>query len=320
MALLLDSIAVVLSLTLGGWYAWTVLKASRRMHALEPGPKNDERATQAEQLNQIVLSYEEVLADVARRLGLQGRTILAAGKLLDTPTEGSSVALRAEIAERLSELLEKNQVLQHELRTAQEELRAQHDELDQARAESRIDHLTQLPNRRAFDERMTDVHAGFVRNGRAYSIVVFDVDHFKTFNDSHGHAAGDAMLRTISKAAGEVRRTNDFLARAGGEEFAVLLPESDLRQCQAAAERYRRAIAATTLRLEGQRLTVTASFGAATAIAQETAGQLMARADEALYAAKAAGRNQTRVHDGCGGQPLPLEIGCAAGALGMPQY
>ncbi len=318
MALLLDSVAVVLSLVLGGWYARSLLSGYRSPPAVEWTPENP-FAPQAAELTQLVLGYEVVLADVARRLGLQGRTIAETGKLLDPPTEGSSLALQAEISSRLAEILAKNHALQHELHAAQEQLRAQHDELDQARAESRIDHLTQLPNRRAFEERVTELHAEFKCTGKPYSLLVFDVDHFKTFNDSHGHAAGDAMLRTISKAASEVRRASDFLARAGGEEFAVLLPESNLPQCQAAAERYRRAIAATKLRIEGQRLTVTASFGAATATSRETSGQLIARADEALYAAKGAGRNQTRVHDGNGVQPLTPEIVCTAGALAMPQ-
>lgn len=308
----------MLSLALGGWCARSLLSGYRRPPAVESAPKNAP-ATQAGELTQLVLGYEVVLADVARRLGLQGRTIAETGKLLDPPKEGSSLALQADISSRLAEILAKNHALQHALHTAQEQLRAQHDELDQARAESRIDHLTQLPNRRAFEERVTELHADFERTGTAYSLLVFDVDRFKTFNDSHGHAAGDAMLRTISKAASEVRRATDFLARAGGEEFAVLLPESNLSQSQAAAERYRRAIAATKLRIEGQRLTVTASFGAATATPSETSGQLIARADEALYAAKAAGRNQTRVHDGDGIRSLAAEVGCAPGPLAVPQ-
>lgn len=246
----------------------------------------------------VIDGYQEVLADVSRSLGLQGRTILEAGKLLDYSPEGMAVELKAEVSRRLSEILAKNQELQQELLSAQEQLRTQHAELDLAKAESRIDHLTQLPNRRAFEEKLAELQADYERRGVPYSLAVFDVDHFKTFNDSHGHAAGDAMLRTISKAAGGARRASDFLARTGGEEFAVLFSRSDLEQCRATVETYRQAIAATQLRIGGAKLAVTASFGVAAAAPRETASQLMARADEALYAAKEAGRNQVCLHPG----------------------
>lgn len=255
-------------------------------------------ARQVAELHELVHNYEDVLDIVSRRLGLQTRTMIESGKVLGLSGDGKPVELKSELARRLSEILTKNQELQQELSTARDELRVKHLELDQAKAESRIDHLTQLPNRRAFEERITELQAGFERYGTQYSLAIFDVDHFKFFNDSHGHAAGDAMLRTISKAVEGMRRATDFLARTGGEEFAILFPRTNLAQCKIAVERYRRTIAATKLKIGGERLMITASFGAAAILRDETVSQFMARADEALYAAKQAGRDQICMHAG----------------------
>lgn len=131
-------------------------------------------------------------------------------------------------------------------------------------------------------------------------MVLFDVDRFKSFNDNHGHAAGDAVLAAIAKVVSERRRSTDFVARVGGEEFAILLTHTTLGKAEQCIAGYRRSIETTTLRTNGQLLRVTASFGAAEVLPGELAGDLKERADRALYAAKASGRNCARFHDGAG--------------------
>lgn len=243
-------------------------------------------------LGELSQGYQEILADVARRLGLQGVHIEAAGK------EAAQFATsHVELAAQLCEVLEQNQRLQSDLQVARQQLDDRHEELQRAKAESRIDHLTQLPNRRAFEEKLAELQARYERRLEGYALAVFDVDQFKSFNDSHGHAIGDAMLQTIGKTALSVRRSGDFLARTGGEEFAIVLPRLTTAQAEIAVERYRKAIAATVLRTEGRQLNVTASFGVAAVERGESAREVLARADQALYRAKAAGRDQSCVDE-----------------------
>ncbi|HUY90538.1 MAG TPA: GGDEF domain-containing protein, partial [Pirellulales bacterium] len=217
---------------------------------------------------------------------------------------GMSAELKAELNERLSEIIAKNNQLRHDLYEAQQRLSAQHAELDRARAESRIDYLTQLPNRRGFEEKSVELHAGFERHQVEYALAIFDIDHFKAFNDTHGHAAGDAMLRTVAQAALGIRRSADYLARIGGEEFGLLFPHMSLNQCRYAAERYRQAINTTKLWMDDRQLNVAASFGIAVIQPGEAFASLLMRADEALYAAKESGRNQVCIHDGLEVVPL----------------
>jgi diguanylate cyclase (GGDEF)-like protein len=113
--------------------------------------------------------------------------------------------------------------------------------------------------------------------------VLFDLDGFKRFNDTYGHPAGDDLLRRVAQACGTVVRTTDLLARVGGEEFAVLLPACDLDSAVALADRVRAAMP------EG----VTCSCGAAMWDDEETSAELTQRADQALYEAKATGRDRT---------------------------
>jgi diguanylate cyclase (GGDEF)-like protein len=108
--------------------------------------------------------------------------------------------------------------------------------------------ITDLPNRRAFDEKLRELHGWWERHECDYALAIFDLDQFKAFNDAHGHAAGDAILKTISKRLTEIRRSTDFLARIGGEEFAILVPRIGLPQCEIIVDQYRKAIEATAAR------------------------------------------------------------------------
>ena len=269
-------------------------------------PETAPHATAAK-FHALVGEYQELLDLVLRRVGLQGKSLADAGRLVSGAQFALSPELKTDLVQRLSEIIAANDELRQNLLATQLKLCAQHEELDRARFESRIDHLTELPNRRAFDEKARELEACQDRLSTGYALAIFDLDHFKTLNDSHGHALGDAVLRTISKTLSEIRRATDFLGRIGGEEFALLIPQISLRECHTTAERYRKAIEVAKLRTGGQTLSVTASFGIALSQPGEPFQDLMARADQALYAAKRGGRNKTCVHDGqatfCPGLP-----------------
>ena len=159
------------------------------------------------------------------------------------------------------------------------------------------DALTQLPNHRAMVDQLDKELERARRYGRPFSLLFFDVDHFKHVNDTHGHTTGDAVLRQISERASNVLRGGDTLGRFGGEEFVLLLPEADASTAQHVAERLRTVIAAnpvaTTDVPEG--ITMTISVGVGTHPQDGRLGpELLSQADEAMYVAKRLGRNQVR--------------------------
>jgi diguanylate cyclase (GGDEF)-like protein len=129
--------------------------------------------------------------------------------------------------------------------------------------------------------------------GKSLGVIMADVDHFKGVNDTHGHPAGDAVLREFTRRLSAVLRRSDYLGRYGGEEFLLLVGDANREQLMRAAERFRLAIASTPFDLGAASLRITASFGLALASgAAESAGAIVGRADQALYAAKAGGRNR----------------------------
>ncbi|NJD18025.1 MAG: diguanylate cyclase, partial [Gemmatimonadetes bacterium] len=157
---------------------------------------------------------------------------------------------------------------------------------------ARTDPLTGLANRRHFMERLEAEVERSERYARTLSLVALDMDHFKAVNDTHGHAAGDDVLRAAAQALRDVCRDVDLAARLGGEELALLLPETDGAGARTVAERVREHIAATAHQSPaGQPFRVTASLGVATAVPGAPGEALLQAADEALYRAKRSGRN-----------------------------
>lgn len=160
---------------------------------------------------------------------------------------------------------------------------------------SQRDALTGLPNRRAFEARARQELDRATRAGETPLLLIVDLDHFKSINDRHGHAAGDAVLRSVAQTLSRTVRPMDTVARLGGEEFAVLLPHVSPPRAMALAERLRDAVARQPVVLpDGTRLSVSASLGGALAApwVRTTLEHWMERADRQLYAAKHAGRNR----------------------------
>jgi diguanylate cyclase (GGDEF)-like protein len=169
------------------------------------------------------------------------------------------------------------------------------------------DSLTSLSNRRAFDDALTAEWRRAARSGRPLSLLMLDIDHFKRFNDSFGHQAGDECLRSVAAAIrANVRQAVDTPARYGGEEFAVILPYTDEVGALGVAEKLRAAVEALGIaRASRDKAPVTVSLGVATAHpnGQGEPALLVATADKALYAAKAAGRNRAMAASVAGGVP-----------------
>ncbi len=161
------------------------------------------------------------------------------------------------------------------------------------------DPLTKIYNKRYFTDRLESEFQFAKRHESPLSLLLLDLDHFKRVNDEHGHLAGDHVLATFAKRVGQTVRNEDVLARYGGEEFAIISRALDIPAARAFGERLRAVVESMNLSFNGQRITITTSIGIAAipTNAIDSAMELIAGADRALYWAKAKGRNRVAVSD-----------------------
>ncbi len=199
------------------------------------------------------------------------------------------------VVEAATQLIDANRQLQSELASAKDEIQIQQRQINEYMTEARTDGLTGLANRRALDQELTRAVKQSNHRRTPLSLLLIDVDHFKRFNDYHGHQVGDLVLQRVSELLELSVRELDFVARFGGEEFAVILPGTDRNQAITVAERIRMRIADDDLVHEGTQLCVTVSIGLAQATPDEPKAELVKRTDESMYAAKNGGRNCTSI-------------------------
>ena len=154
-----------------------------------------------------------------------------------------------------------------------------------------IDALTELPNRRALDERLQQEWARLLRHGGRLALIMADLDRFKRINDKFGHPAGDEALRQVAHLLARGCRKSDTPVRYGGEEFVVVAPETTAHAAAELADRLRKSICSHPLQVHGRTLDVTASFGVAGHEGLQGPEEMVQAADRALYRAKSAGRN-----------------------------
>lgn len=196
-----------------------------------------------------------------------------------------------EVESLSQELISANQ----ELNNLTRQLNIKNQELKRANAKivelTRIDPLTQLANRRFFDERIKEIVSLAKRKLHPVSLIMTDIDKFKRVNDTFGHDGGDRVLVGYAELMKNTTRSEDLVARFGGEEFIILLPLTDIQQARTLAERIRKKISVQDFLENGYM--VTASFGVSQLKREETIEAFIKRADTALYEAKETGRNRT---------------------------
>lgn len=193
------------------------------------------------------------------------------------------------VEQKIEQINEINASLEKRVEESTAQLRAANAELGQL---ANIDALTNLCNRRSFFEIANLATVQIKRSKRALSLIMLDVDYFKSINDRFGHPIGDEVLRQIGNCLASTARESDTPARYGGEEFVVLAPDTDLIEGVVLAERIRTALKTITLNVDSQVVNPTASVGVACLRQDETFEQLCARADAAMYLAKSAGRDR----------------------------
>jgi len=192
-----------------------------------------------------------------------------------------------EVAARLKGLAERVANMEQEAQGYREHLEVQ-------RQKALVDPLTGLPNRAAWSERLEQEVNAWHQRGNSLSLAMLDLDHFKRINDGYGHLAGDKVLKIIASVLKKRLRPTDFIARFGGEEFVLLMPDSSLSAAMVVGDAMRSAIEACPFHFKGEPVTITVSMGVAQFQPGERSDLALKRADEALYRAKAAGRNQVQ--------------------------
>jgi diguanylate cyclase len=200
--------------------------------------------------------------------------------------------------ERDQEVAGRLQTLVERVASMEQEAKGFRDHLEEQRQKALTDPLTGLPNRAAWAERLELEVARWQRYGGDLLLAVVDIDHFKRINDNYGHLAGDKVLKIIAGELNNRLRKTDFMARFGGEEFVLLIPSTPLAGGQQLLETLRSAIEACPFHFKGERVTITISGGLTAFAEGEKGDEVFERADQALYRAKRAGRNQVEVAAG----------------------
>jgi diguanylate cyclase len=249
-------------------------------------------------LHRFARRLHQLAGSVADDVGQHQAKIQQVSKDLTAANKAEHPPLTEVVLGAIARVVESNAQLQQRLTVAETRLQQHAEQIRAQISEARTDPLTDLPNRRAFEDELDRRIAEWRRKRIPFSLMMIDVDHFKLLNDRYGHPAGDAVLRSISDVIKTTLRTMDMVARVGGEEFAVILPSMSVTDAILATTRARQAVESHELRFEQWDLKATVSVGLAPATPGDDATSLVKRADEALYASKRRGRNCGHLHNG----------------------
>lgn len=244
------------------------------------------------------LRLHSLADDMSSSVGEHRTYLEEAGRLLSATTSRNEAQLADLAANVIGNVVGANRKLQARLESAEVRLQEQATEIEAHMSRALTDSLTGLPNRREFDQRLEASLANWRKRGVGFTLLMLDVDRFKQLNDRFGHVAGDHVLAKVADALRRNVRETDFVARFGGEEFAILFPATSLDAGLLLTRHMLLDIARATILHHGVNFRITLSGGLAEIGGNEEGAELLRRADAALYAAKNAGRNCAFAHDG----------------------
>lgn len=257
------------------------------------------RDAEAQTLEHVRNGFAQILAQVASStIDAKTAAVQAIPLLAAAATEPDAGIANKELLQHSHMIAASLQSFGEQLTSAEAQIYELQSELENVRAEARTDALTGLKNRRALDEKLHKWSKAAAANQTPLTLIMIDIDHFKRFNDEMGHLMGDKALRTVAAVLGQIVAPEDFAARFGGEEFAVLMKGKSLAQSLVLAEKLRTAVEQVRVRKTSTGETirsVTISCGVSQFSPDEEPADFVERADSALYSAKEAGRNKVMV-------------------------
>ncbi len=252
-------------------------------------------------LDRELSSVTEAISRAHKAQSDYGRTLEGAAGSLDSAQGAPQLqAIVSSLSTATQKIRKDNETLELQLKESTAEVARLRTHLEQVRRDATTDALTNLANRKAFDEELERAHADTAKTGRPLTLAVIDIDHFKSFNDTWGHQTGDQVLRYVASVIGRIGAPPRCAARYGGEEFGVIFPGESTGHVRAALEEIRKEICSRTLKrrsTEEDLGTVSVSIGLAEARPGESAHALMERADAALYVSKRSGRNRVTLSE-----------------------
>lgn len=259
-------------------------------------------------VNGVYAAVSNVLGHLAKAEGESsefGRTIKANAERLEGAASPDDVRTTvAEIVALAERMAERQAELSRTLKETSEEVFLLRNRLEEVHRQAITDDLTDLGNRRYFDARLREMVEEAQQVGAELSLVLIDIDHFKQFNDKHGHPVGDNVLKLVAGIIKSATRATDVAARIGGEEFGLILRRAAAKEAVALAERIRKTLESRELVKRGAHESlgrITVSAGVAPCVVGISVDDLFAQADEALYKAKQEGRNRVVTYQGSGG-------------------
>ena len=322
-SVLIDASLALFALVVGFYAAIWYVKYSSTLENETGGAEGaqsdlEARANEAARANMAAQQLRDLAKNVASDVGAHCTLVTGITNELGA-IDANSPEANASVTVAIAKILTANEKLQSRLAEAEQKIEVQAEEIKTQQSEARTDALTKLANRRAFDDTLEQNLALQRRDRRPFCLLIFDVDHFKRFNDAHGHQAGDEVLRSVAKTLSQVVKVSDVPCRYGGEEFALVMPSTSIAEGRIAAERVRKSIEAMAVNFEGKTLQVTISVGLAEGTRGDDAVKLIRRADHAVYASKEAGRNCGHWNDGDDCVPMDVAVNPNKAPLEKPK-
>jgi diguanylate cyclase len=270
---------------------------------------NEQIRDAGDKLSRELESVAKAIAAATQSSQVYGATLAGASKELKSNVSVDAVRrLVTELSDATHKVHRENNSLEKRLKESTAEVNRLKDHLEQVRREATTDSLTNLANRKAFDEELDRCVEEAARTGEPLCLAVLDIDHFKRFNDTWGHQTGDQVIRYVASVMGRLGAPPRFAARYGGEEFGMLFPNERASEVKNILEEIRDEVSSRLLRRRSTNEelgTITVSAGLAQLRGNESVSAFIDRADAALYASKHAGRNRVTSAEA-------LDIGAAA--------
>lgn len=257
---------------------------------------NEQIRDAGDQLSKELAAVSTAIRQAQKSNETYGQTLASAGKGLTDAKDATQIKAMVDSLSTATHRVQKeNKSLEKRLAESTSEVQRLREHLEQVRRDATTDGLTNLANRKAFDDEFARACAEADETGSVLTVAVLDIDHFKNFNDTWGHQTGDQVIRYVASVIGRLGCTPRFSARYGGEEFAMIFPGEEAAVVESCLEEIREEVASRMLKRRSTNEdlgTVTISSGLATRREGESGICVMERADAALYASKRSGRNR----------------------------